>query len=521
MDDKKNKSKKKEEAGNAKVFYNPMQLTEELKKLGEKYDRKTAGLYYLLLLSVSIASGFFLELHPVLIVLTAAVYLYFVPQLLYNRYRQAYEKRRFMDANSYMHQMVQSFLRTKHIPLSLEETLNTFTSGRLHDILEEGAALLRDPSSGTWTQEELKDGLDPRMAEDRVLKNIEAEYGCEKLRTLHDFLRKAERRGGESAAEFGLLEKTRMLWENAVEGYHKTLTAERNFGSLMYIFVMLTDIVLMKYLAYVGLDIAEEWITQMVNTAMLILFIVFFVILDKRLNTSLLADPKVMSREEADELYGYMQGFDSKKERRKYLAAGVLSVAAAGALLALRPSFAMVCIAAGIVCLGFNVHRILLVYTVHILKKEIKKEFPKWLFDMLLLLQRESVEGAIFLSVSRASPVLYAELNRISISLQKDPQNADTYLSFLADFGIQNIEDTMRTLYSLSVGTGGDKTEAMGVIIDSNINLLAQAEKAAIEEKGSYSDFIETLPVFAGCGAMMGYTVVLFQVMISYIYTLL
>ena len=503
------------------MIYNPMQLTEELKKLGETYDRKTASLYYTVILFLTVAFGFFMELHPVLIVVTAVAYFFFVPQLLYNQKKHIYEKRRFQDVNSYMHQMVQSFLRTRNIPMSLRETLNTITSGPLHDILTEGMELMDNPNEQEWTKEELKDGFDPRIAEEKIMKKVETVYGCEKLRTLHDFLLKAERRGGESAAEFGLLEKTRMLWESAVEEYHQTLQAERTYGCIMYVFVMIIDIVLMRYLESVNLGVSSEWLTQTVNTVMLILFLVFFLALDGRLNNSLLADPKVMSRETADELYSYMQGFDSKKERKKYIAAAVLGICAGAGLVVWQPSFANLCIGIGIACLGFNVHRIILAVTVKTLKREIKKEFPKWLFDMLLLLQRESVEGAIFMSVDRASPVLQGELQRISASLQSNPRNADTYMSFLADFRIQNIEETMRTLYSLSEGTGGDKMEAMGVIIDSNITLLAQAERDSIKEKGSYSDVIETIPVVVGAGAMMGYTVVLFMVTLDYLGTML
>ncbi len=504
-----------------KMLYNPMQLTEALKKLGDKYDKKTAGLYYMVVLFLAVAFGFFMELHPVLIVVVAAAYFFFVPTLIYNQHKHVYEKRRFQDINSYMHQMVQSFLRTGNIPMSLRETLNTITTGPLHDILAEGIESLDNPDMSEWSEEEQKGGFNPRAAEEKILKKIEARYGCEKLRTLHDFLLKAEQRGGESTAEFALLEKTRLLWESAVEEYHKTLLSERTYGSLMYVMVMVVDIVLMRYLERMNLSISGDWITQLVNTAMLIIFIAFFSMLDKRLNNSLLEEAKPMRQEVADELYSYMQGFDSKRERRKYIAVAVLATAAGVAFVAWKPSFANLCIGIGIAALGFNVHRIILAFAIKTIKGEIKKEFPKWLFDMLLLLQRESVEGAIFLSVEKASPVLKAELGRISAALLRNPRHADTYMSFLADFGIPYIEDTMRTLYSLAEGTGGDKLEAMGVIIDSNITLLAQAEKDRIRDKGSYSNVIETLPLFIGAAAMMGYTVVLFMTTLKYLASML
>lgn len=497
------------------ILYNPMELTEELKKLGESYDRKTTGLYYLVVLFVAVAFGFFFELGIFGILATVLAYFFFVPQLMYNQKKHAYEQRRFADINSYMHQMIQSFTRTKKIRSSLYETRNTFTSGKMHDVLVEAIDIIENDRLPKNADEQMRS--DPRAATKVALKLVEKHYGCEKLRILHDFLIKAEERGGECIEEFALLEKEREIWKAAVMKYHDNLKAQRNFGCGTYLFLMGVCIFLMNYMESVGICIMEESITQLVNMAMLILFIIFFVFMDKRLNTNLLKEPVVMSQKKVDTLYSYIQGFDSKKERRKYLSAGILSCVVAAIVVITEPSFTRLFIAAAIVALGFNVHRIQLAYTVKVLKSEMEKEFPKWLFDMLLLLQRESVEGSIFLSTEKAPPILKGELQRISLALQSTPHSADIYMSFLADFGNQNVEETMRTLYSLAVGTGGEKQKVMGVIIDENIVHLARAEEQGMEDKMSYSMFIEYLPSLVATGVLMGYMVVIMSVAFLYL----
>ena len=499
------------------ILYNPMELTEELKKLGESYDRKTTGLYYLVVLFVAVAFGFFFELGLLGILATVIAYFFFVPQLIYNQRKHAYEQRRFTDINSYMHQMIQSFTRTKKIRSSLYETRNTFTSGKMHDVLVDAIDIIENDRLPKNADEQMRS--DPRTATKEALKLVEKHYGCEKLRILHDFLIKAEERGGECIEEFALLEKGREIWKTAVMKYHDNLKAQRNFGSGTYLFLMGVCIFLMNYMDSIGISIMAESITQLVNMAMLILFIVFFVFMDKRLNTNLLKDPIVMSQKKVDTLFSYMLGFDSKKERRKYISVAILSLVLAGWIILSDISMTSIFIGAAVVAAGFNVHRIQLANTIRQVKAEIEKEFPKWWFDMLLLLQRESVEGSLFLSIEKAPPILKGELQRVSAALQQEPHSADVYMSFLADFGNQNVEETMRTLYSLAVGTGGEKQKVMGVIIEGNVIHLSRAEEQSLEDKMSYSVIIEYLPSLVATGVLMGYMVVIMSVAFAYLGT--
>ena len=489
----------------------PMQLTGELQKLGEKYDRKTAGLYYLAVLFVAIGFGFLFELNYFLIAFVGIVYLFFVPQMIYNQKKHAYEMRRFEDVNAYMHQMIQSFVRTRNVALSMNETKKTFTEGKMLVILSDATELIENFKPANEEEEK-----DPRAAEKRAFALIEEKYGCEKLRMLHDFLIKATERGGACVTEFSLLEKSRELWKDAVMEYYEKIKAQRNYGSLLYMVIMIVCIFLMNFMERMGLRIADESFTQVANALMLVMFNVFFTFMDKRLNANLLRDPRVMSQDTADMYFKYMQGFESKRERKKYIGIAILSVVLAVGLVLYRPEVSSLFLAAAIVAVGFNAHQFILSLTVRALKKEIDKEFPKWLFDMLLLLQRESVEGAMFKSVERVSPVLKGDLQRVCVALATTPQSADVYMSFLADFKNPNISETMRTLYSLSVGTGGEKQKVMGVIIESNIVHLSNAEKKSIEDKGSYSGFLEALPVFVASGALMLYMIALMTV--SFVY---
>lgn len=500
MKTKKRKNKKE------KIIYNPMKITGALKELGESYSRKEAVLYYIAILLIALVLGFFFELQPFFLCVVVAAYILFVPQLMYNQKKRAYELRRFNDVNAYMSQMAQSFTSTKQVVKSLRETGETFPVGRMHDAIMDAIESIEN------------DFNDVREAEEKALAEIEKKYNCEKIRNLHDFLMMAEERGGECAAEFGILENVRTVWEKAVSDYHRKLVFDRNVGTVLYIVMLFICSFVMKAfpdtLSIIGLTGV-----QVVNMLMLILFIIFFVFMDIRLNSSLLKDAKTMSKETSDAYFTYMQTYDSAVERKKYIAIPILMAVLVVLLFITNPSPMVLAIGIVLVAVAFNVHKIILMVTVWILKNEITKAFPKWLFDIMLIMQRESVEGAIFKSLEKAPPVLKNELTRISRILEYEPKNADAYMSFLADFNILGIETTMRKLYSLSVGTGGD-VDVMKVIIDSNMTLLIEAEKRNIAQRGDMSALYNFVPLFIVTMGMIAYCVALVMLSLAQVWTL-
>lgn len=488
-----------------KIIYSPLKMTEALKEMGESYTKKEGALYYSVLLLVAVILGLLFELKPLYLIIVGAVYLIFVPQLIYNQKKQVFELRRFNDVNAYMSQMAQSFTDSQNILSALNETLHTFSAGKMHDVLNKALEIMDNE-------------VDASLGKQKSLAYIEENYGCEKLKVLHDFLLMADERGGECEVEFSILEKTRMAWEEAVSKYRRELVNTRNGATVLYGMMLVLCIFIMNAFPET-LSIIELEFIQIVNAVMLSLFVVFFVFMDIRINGSLLKDPKVMSKEMADSYFASMQGTTSEKERKKYIVYPIITAVAALLIFMMNPTPIIAALGIILVVVMGNMQRIILAITVSTLKNEIMKAFPKWLFDVMLLMQRESVDSAIIHSVKKAPPVLQAELNRISNCLLRNPGDADAYMSFLADFNILQIETTMRKLYSLSVGTGG-KGDVMKFIIENNMNLLTDAEKRSIEMKGDVSSLYQFWPMIITTIGMIVYCVAIIFVSLSEIWIL-
>lgn len=455
---------------------------------------KEARVYYGAVLIIALFLSFLFELNFILLILVAASYLLCVPQLLYNQKKFSFETKRFNDINSYMSQMAQSFVYTKDVIKSMEETASCFTEGLMCETLREAFRIIEDGK------------YDIKQAEREALAYIESCYDCEKLRNLHSFFLNAEELGGECQKEFRILESMRIAWQNVVESIRIKKFWDRNIGAIIYAFFLIICIIMLHIMRGSDLDIVALLPTQIIDTLMLVGFVLFFVLMDNRLNKSLLINPIIMTEERANAYFDYLENYDARLERKKYKSFGILSMVVSLLFLYNKPSWVTLAICLCLVFAGCNVHTIIHVNAMQTIRLEIGKAFPKWLFDLMLLLQRESVEGAIEKSLDTAPPVLKRELSRMIAALSVSPHNPDAYMSFLREYNMQTITEIMHKLYSLAVGSNRD-SEVLDVVMEKNIKSLEKAERDGMMIKDSMKSFTWIPFLCAGFGCM-GYLVI-------------
>lgn len=150
----------------------------------------------------------------------------------------------------------------------------------------------------------------------------------------------------------------------------------------------------------------------------------------------------------------------------------------------------------------------------HLAKKkvieEIQREFPRWLMEMSLLLQSDSVQVSLFKSFEHAPEVLKPELEKMYAKLQKNPTAIEPYLEFMADFEIKGVSSAMKMLYSLSAGTGGNSENQITDILRRNQVMLDDAQKAVDRQSVASMYFLFGAPVVIGGAKLMLDMVVFF-----------
>lgn len=148
--------------------------------------------------------------------------------------------------------------------------------------------------------------------------------------------------------------------------------------------------------------------------------------------------------------------------------------------------------------------------------KEISIAFPKWLFELLLLLQQESVESAILHTLPTAPSILQPELKKMSDLLLAHPGEISIFTSFLSEYNLPQVEMNMRKLYALSIGLEA-KDESVSFLIESNLDSLMLAEEKNYEQKGGVFSLLQALPLFIISFAMLLYCVAIIMISLSHI----
>lgn len=472
------------------LFYiSPLHVTERLKEIGEEYDKRVARIYYVILFFSALILGLLFELHYLFICIVMLFYLFSVPQLVFNQKKFRYETNRFNDINSYMSQMSQSFIYTKDVIKSLEETARCFSNGRMKDTLNTALEMIEE---GKW---------DIKRVEKSALEYIEGRYACEKVRNLHRYFLNVETLGGECRQEFRILETTRTAWQGVVETIRVRRFWERNVGALMYAFFLMVCVLMLHIMRGSDLDIMRMMLTQIVDLVLLLGFIIYFVFMDNRLNKSLLLDAELMNEEKSNQYFEYLENYDSRSERRKYMSFAILSLALSSVLIYYKPTTVTIVLALCLIFLSFNIHVIVHADAIHTIRVEIGKAFPRWLFDVMLLLQRESVEGAIEKSYETAAPVLKRDLRRIIEMFSIKPHDPDAYMSFLKEFNLQSVDEIMHKLYSLAVGANRN-SEILEVVVEKSIKTLEKSERDSLMFKDSVTSFTWVPFLCAGFGCI-------------------
>ena len=149
-------------------------------------------------------------------------------------------------------------------------------------------------------------------------------------------------------------------------------------------------------------------------------------------------------------------------------------------------------------------------------KKELESAFPKWLFDLMLLIQRNSVESAILQSLSTAPEILQPELQKLSESLIAYPGEITVFTTFLADYELPQVEMNMRKLYALSIGAE-EKADSINFMIEANMDSLMHSEEKRYELKGGISTLFQFLPLLVVSFGMLIYCAAIIFVSLSHI----
>lgn len=437
----------------------PKLLWDELKRYGYVFSVKRSILMYGMAVAFALLCGKFFRLERMYLLILCLWCAILFPFFLRNLYRNRYGQRQFVEINSYMEQFLYSFQKSGKILVTLKDVEKLFANGMMHTRIQEAIAYIEDT-------------YDEDHVEKKGLAMIEQEYPIHHVAMIHRFALQVEEKGGEYGEAIRLMLDARRMW--ADRSYE--LLKEKKRKRTQILISVLVSLLLCSVFVYVAervsLSITGFTIVKVVTLLTLLLDIWIFYVADRKL-----------SMESMDETY------DEKELLRQYekvKRSEEKQHAELGTRIAKK-----------------NVSRAL------------QKMFPQWLLEVSLLLQSENVQVAIMESYDEAPVLMKPALRELIQKLQLRPTDMEPYLEFLQEYALPEIQSSMKMLYALSEGTGGNANNQISDIIRRNQLLLDQAQKMKNEDAlgGLYALFLA--PQLTGGAKMLVDMGMLFYAMMA------
>lgn len=380
-----------------------------------------------------------------------------VAAIIYNVFYEKQEKIRkyylnkYYDVVQYMEQMIYSFKKQPKIREALSDAQKVSTE-RMKEIIEEVLVSIDSKATENIYEESLD--------------IIGKEYDCKRLRSLHSFLIKIEKNGGEYETYINILLEDIKEWSDRLSLFIRDVNrVKRNV--IISIFSTLITCGFMAYLIPKEYQYTNHIIYQIVSTVMIILMLQIFLTVNKKLNYNWIKEKELMPENMVMKYYSLVErGQQGKRElplleRMSYKKA--------------KKS----------------------------LENEIKKAFPDWIRDVAINLQNETVQSAIENSYENAAFVLKRPIRKLLIDFERYPIGIEPYDNFLSGFDLMEIKSSMKMFYSINQLGNEQSDKQIDAIIDRNNKMTRQAEEMKNKDRIGIAGMFSAIPMLIGVGKIM------------------
>ena len=392
-----------------------------------------------------------------------------VAAIIYNVFYEKQEKIRkyylnkYYDVVQYMEQMIYSFKKQPKIREALSDAQKVSTE-RMKEIIEEVLVSIDSKATENIYEESLD--------------IIGKEYDCKRLRSLHSFLIKIEKNGGEYETYINILLEDIKEWSDRLSLFIRDVNrVKRNV--IISIFSTLITCGFMAYLIPKEYQYTNHIIYQIVSTVMIILMLQIFLTVNKKLNYNWIKEKELMPENMVMKYYSLVErGQQGKRE---------LSLLERMSYKKAKKS----------------------------LENEIKKAFPDWIRDVAINLQNETVQSAIENSYENAAFVLKRPIRKLLIDFERYPIGIEPYDNFLSGFDLMEIKSSMKMFYSINQLGNEQSDKQIDAIIDRNNKMTRQAEELTNKDRIGIAGMFSAIPMLIGVGKIMSDMVLMIIVFTS------
>lgn len=389
-------------------------------------------------------------------------------------------QQRFYEVSMYLDTLLYSFVKEEKIELAVRDVAQTLPDGSMKELVQNALEYMQMTFDEVEVLEE-------------ALAMVEKEYPSQRIRTVHQFMTHVEYYGGEIEKPVNLLLADKVRWENRI----KETLVQRNKQLVNVLLSAAASLCIcgaIIYLPVMDMDISREWLVQMF--ALVVVAVNDCIVWQAQ--KYLAVDWIQMQLSEEEDYYvqkmEQYRAYDDVGEQHRSRVLGMVGL-----------GITLICFLSGsewlvVICLLltlflFQQHRVGKSLLRKNLVKEIKYQFPNWLLDLVLLLQSENVQVALFKSQIHVPGVLRKELQLLLERLEMQPESSEPYHMFLQKFTIPEVHSAMGILYSLSIGNSGNADKQINELVEKNLELLDVTETEILKNSAGGMYVLFLLPV--------------------------
>ena len=342
------------------------------------------------------------------------------------------------------------------------------------------------------------------------LQKIERYYACDKLATVHELLLNTEEYGGDVEASVTLVLEDIERFKK--RGYQ--LQAEKRKSHTDNVISIVVAVLLCAAALYLLNEMQEMFtseadvsvftvpVIQISSMVFLLLLLAFYVKSVRSLTADWLEEKPLYDTAYIRHSYELVMGYEKKAQQyRRLIPAGIVTMTAfvfwtvgwritgilllvTGLLVAMQPRIS---------------YRI----AERDVTAELYQVLPRWLFEMVLLLQNNNVQMAITKSAQHAPAVLGSELAELCARMDERPDQLQTYTDFCKKFDLPEMLSCMKMLHAFSENGTGDIDVQMNHLIERVVLMQERADVLRSEERAFRMKLIFAYPVLAATGKLL------------------
>ena len=404
-----------------------------------KYFRK-----YICIIAIVVGIAFAYKLELPIVIAIGVITTLLMPMLYKEEKKKSYYKKKFEDLRSYMEQMCYSFKKSGKIRPSLIDA-QKISDGEMKEIIEEVIV-----------------NIDSKMNEyiyEQALKILEEEYYWKRLISLHEFIIKIEKQGGEFEEYINIILSDIKEWSDRTELFRRDIDRIRR-NVLISIGATLLTCGFMAYLIPKEYSFTGNIVYQISSMIIILIMLVIYIFVYKKLNIDWLKEESFLNPEMVDKYYDLIM--KSQNEKIKFM--DKLSINKVKKRM----------------------------------RREISKVFPDWLRQVALNLQQQTVQSSIENSYDDAPYILKRPIRHLLIDFEEYPIGIEPYDNFLQELDMPEIQSSLKMFYCINELSKEETYKQTNAIIDRNNKMLKQAEEMKNKDRIGLAGTLSAGPMMVG-----------------------